>query len=1202
MFTSSEAREKSPCKVDSVGRGAVSGLAISKKKKCSFETNTLNGSRNVHGTRNTENKSCSPDVNKLPFLTSKCLSFLSWNVKGLSSKFLVNDFLKYVLSFDFVCLCETFEDEIDETIFDGFKVYYKPALKYSKSKHKSKPGRKAGGIVCLIKNELKRFIIKVLDIKHEYAYAFLVDKRLFGCEKNILYVCIYVPPEGSPFYAHFDYDQGISLLEECLVDLLLTLDDVYIIMCGDFNSRTANMSPHQSLNCRESHYKSCSISSFRCSKDTSLNSYGKSLLNLCTALDLTILNGYCNGDLEGRYTFAGDSGSSVNDYFVLSTDFYEHIFDSCELHIADRIESDHFPVECRVTFPDMTVNKHESDKGLHIEKFVWNIDYSKNFYDKLNDKSIQDRMKTAMELIDIDINKALHLFNSCIVDSASCMQKHIRVGGDGYRENWYDKECYHSRQTVRRLLRKFRKTSNKIDQTAYVRSRREYKNMLIRKKKVFERVMLDKLVNSINNQQEFWKQMKSISVRKKKPEHNISSDDWFHHFKLLLDKESPNNNFDFPFIEHDVLDRPFSREEVIFSLRKIKNGKTPGPDGILGEFLKAPCDEIVDFFVSFLNGLFDKGIFPDSWCESVTVPLFKKGDVSDTNNYRGISLSNIGSKVYGIIINNRLQEYVEQNNITGEHQAGFKRGYSTIDQMFTLLALIQKQFSFNRKLYVAFIDFEKAFDSINRNLLWPILCKNGIQGKLFKCIRSMYDVVKTRIRCGNTLTDYISCTRGVKQGDICSPVLFSLFINELATEIINKGRHGARFTSDLMELFILLLADDIALVSETVVGLQTQLNNLKNSANRLELKVNMNKSNIIVFRKGGYLAARERWIFDGAVMPVVNIYKYLGIFFSTRISFVAACKDLSSRAKRVLLIVLKKLTLLNNNSLELFVKVFDTQIQPVVQYGSEIWGLDRNAAKECESVHLLGLKKFLGVRMKTPNDLVYGDTNRYPIYINSSVNCIRYWLKLLRMDIVRLPRKAYNMLYDLDMKGKCNWVSNIRMCLCENGFGDVWLFQSVGEEKTFLKAFRQRLVDCRWQNWETHIHTSERFGTYKMFSSTHLVKQYLAINIDKHLRFILSRFRFGISEIRVHATRYQNIPLVDLLCPLCKESIEDEMHFVLICPVLSNIRKTFIPEKYYLRPCLFRMCLLMSSENANIVRNVAMYLFKAFQLRKIIIS
>ena len=128
----------------------------------------------------------------------------------------------------------------------------------------------------------------------------------------------------------------------------------------------------------------------------------------------------------------------------------------------------------------------------------------------------------------------------------------------------------------------------------------------------------------------------------------------------------------------------------------------------------------------------------------IVVPLFKKGDVNNPNNYRGISFCDASCKLYSTIINLRLQEWVEVNNITGEHHARFKKNYSITDHMFTLLAFVQKQFSFNRKLYVAFIDFEKAFDSINKTkLLWPILLKNGINRKLYRCIKSMYNSVKS---------------------------------------------------------------------------------------------------------------------------------------------------------------------------------------------------------------------------------------------------------------------------------------------------------------------------------------------------------------------------------------------------------------------------------------------------------------------------
>ena len=165
---------------------------------------------------------------------------------------------------------------------------------------------------------------------------------------------------------------------------------------------------------------------------------------------------------------------------------------------------------------------------------------------------------------------------------------------------------------------------------------------------------------------------------------------------------------------------------------------------------------------------------------------------------------------------------------------------------------------------------------------------------------------------------------------MCSPVLFSLFINELALDSINNGRHGVSLSSDFVQLVILLFAADMILLSETVIGLQTQLNSLFSAASRLQLKVNMNKSNIVVFRKGGYLGSRERWVYDGCMMKVVNSYKYIGICFSTRLSFYHACQDLVSIANYIELTathfffnIIKK-------------KIFDAQVRPIVLYGAKL--------------------------------------------------------------------------------------------------------------------------------------------------------------------------------------------------------------------------------------------------------------------------
>ena len=1152
------------------------------------------------------------DVNKKRF------SFLSWNVNGLLSKIYDTECIGFVTSFDFICLVETFLENFSFDVFPNHKVFCKPAIRFPGR------GRPSGGVIVLIRNEYVHFTRQLQYDQFGNFLVFAIDKQLFNLPKDILYVGTYVPPEGSPFYARFDIDNGIGLLEDCLNDCLVNIDDFFVLLTGDLNSRTADISQHFAVGDDDDdeemfnvYYKSQSVNEGRSSQDSCMNNYGKLLLNLCTAFELCILNGLCYGDRLGRCTYISDSGSSVNDYFILSKDLFSILFDTCKLNVLNRIESDHMPLSFDIYFENGS--EHEvCDVNAFVEKFVWISDYKLTFQRNMNSDDMKEKMKLATDMIDVDINQALSLFNECVKEAAECMKKKVFVNRERKKQDWFDHECKTQRKLTRKTLNRFRCTMQASDRSEYCIARREYKNLLHRKRKQYNDILISNLVTSIDDQHAFWCAVKNISFKQRSVRNSVSIDVWFEHFKSLLEKQDNGADGNLFFDDDDdvnegntdtvidddsneILNAPILKEEIILALKKLKNKKAAGPDGIVGELLKNAGSIVVDFFVQFLNALFNRGIYPDSWIESIVLPLYKKGDVNNPGNYRGISLSNISSKVYASVINTRLTKWVELNNVTGEWQAGFKKGYSTIDHMFTLMASVQKQFSSNRKLYVAFIDFEKCFDSINRNLLWPILLKNNIKGKCFNCIRSMYLSVKTRVRSGSEFSDVITCSFGVKQGCICSPILFSLFINELALKVISNGRHGLTLSLDAFTLFIMLLADDVVLLSETVVGLQTQLNNLYNAAFSLQLKVNMNKSNIIVFRKGGYLAAREHWYYNGTIMPVTNVYKYLGIMFSTRLSFSAACQDLASRAKNALRYILRKLYILNNNSLSVFLKLFDSCVQPIAQYGAELWALDDVASIHVEKLHLFALKKFLGVDIRTPNDLVYGDTGRYPIVIHSTIRCIKYWLKLLAMPDSRLPRKVYSMLYKLDEGGKVNWVSKIRMFLFQHGFGYVWVNQSVGDCNAFISVLRERMIDCRWQKWEGHVRESERFSTYYGFNGfTHERKLYLRLDLNRHIKNVVVKFRFGISELFVHQYRYRNVNniTISLVCPLCRDATENEVHFILCCPSLMKLRQKLIHVKYYKNPNLNHLNLLLASNQEETVRNLAWYLYKAFKLRR----
>ena len=150
---------------------------------------------------------------------------------------------------------------------------------------------------------------------------------------------------------------------------------------------------------------------------------------------------------------------------------------------------------------------------------------------------------------------------------------------------------------------------------------------------------------------------------------------------------------------------------------------------------------------------------------------------------------------------------------------------------------------------------------------------------MVKMLKAIYSDVKACVRSTEGLSDMISCPVGVKQGCIISPILFSLFLNDLQ-ESISIGNHGIDL--DTMKIFVLLFADDLVLFAETVIELQRMINRLAGYCDLCHLKVHVLKTKVIVFRNGGLLREYERWKFKDSKLEVVTYYKFLGLLLSSR--------------------------------------------------------------------------------------------------------------------------------------------------------------------------------------------------------------------------------------------------------------------------------------------------------------------------------
>ena len=156
------------------------------------------------------------------------------------------------------------------------------------------------------------------------------------------------------------------------------------------------------------------------------------------------------------------------------------------------------------------------------------------------------------------------------------------------------------------------------------------------------------------------------------------------------------------------------------------------------------------------------------------------------NNYRGITLLSCLGKLFSACINNRLTNFVESMNIIGEEQAAFRGGYSNLDHVFVLNELINIYLNQNKRMYCCFIDYQKAFDTIDRSALWSKIISNGINGKILRVVHNMYKSAKSCIKQQSRKSGFFSCNMGVRQGENLSPLLFAFFLNDFQDTLSSK--------------------------------------------------------------------------------------------------------------------------------------------------------------------------------------------------------------------------------------------------------------------------------------------------------------------------------------------------------------------------------------------------------------------------------
>ena len=483
-----------------------------------------------------------------------------------------------------------------------------------------------------------------------------------------------------------------------------------------------------------------------------------------------------------------------------------------------------------------------------------------------------------------------------------------------------------------------------------------------------------------------WKTIRELSGKRSKPTTRIKGgssakrmSSWYNHFKNLLGKPPKTpTNISLPMEkisdDLDICTSDFYINELKIAIKNLKSSKAFGPDNIPAIIWK---DDIFhDLLLKLCNYCLINKTCPTSWRTSQIIPVPKKGDLTLVTNYRGISLLPIAAKIYNKLILNRLLPKVEP--LLRNNQNGFRAGRSTLSQILALRRIIEEITNCNKEAVFIFVDFSKAFDSIDRTKMFEILGLYGIPQPIIEAIRVLYTNTSSTILTPDGETEPIDILAGILQGDTLAPFLFILVLDYVLRKSLDinnsnglqlhprkSSRHPAIHLTDAD------FADDLALISNSIEQAQKLLNSLESAANCVGLYLNDSKTEYMHYTKSN--PQIDNMIIktvNGYILKRVDDYKYLGSFasssekdFNARKGMAwSACNDLHKIWTSKLAPRLK-------------IKIFRATIEPILLYGSETWTLPIRLQKRLDGCYTRLLMRVKNLSWKKHPTLkqIYGD-------------------------------------------------------------------------------------------------------------------------------------------------------------------------------------------------------------------------------------
>lgn len=530
------------------------------------------------------------------------------------------------------------------------------------------------------------------------------------------------------------------------------------------------------------------------------------------------------------------------------------------------------------------------------------------------------------------------------------------------------------------------------------------------------------------------------------------------YFKELLNCDPPQEKLTFQKPESTLhQSTPPNKKEIKEIIKSLKNNKASGKDSIVAELLKYAGDKFLDQLETLFQRIWSTEEIPEEWSEAIIHPLHKKGDKMNVNNYRGISLLPVAYKILSIALRHRIEEHVDKQ--LGEYQAGFRKGRSCAEQIFTIKTLIKtKMLAADKKVIMTFVDFKKAYDSIDRDTVIEVLKEFGVDDKTTTLIHQTLKNTRSQVKFLGELSEPFEIKTGLRQGDGLSPILFNCVLEKVIREwrkemskfnFPNGIRLGHKRTGITFEC--LAFADDIVFFAENLQIATKQIEVLKETAGKTGLQISFEKTEYMNIKTADPIWTMRTKYGD---IKRARKFKYLGEILTPNMNEKAAIEERARKmetAFRLCQNTYKSKSL----SYQAKFKHYSTVVKPECLYAAET--IATKGLSDLEKKERRFLRKILGPKKSTdkftfrmrPNKELYQRFENITTTIKK--RRLTFYGHIKRMGSERLTNRI--LTFQENRKTQVPWVKEVHRDLEKCGI--------TADDIRNRKIFRQIVAEVK---------------------------------------------------------------------------------------------------------------------------------------------